>query len=361
MRPVVRAAVTAGAIVVVGILALAARTLTAFGVFTDVKPGFDGVCRAVAVPSGPEDIAIDRQSGLAFISVFDRRAAAAKHWSAQDGIYVLNLNAAAPPLRLAGVPKDFHPHGISLYRDPAGLVLMAINHRADGSNAVDMFDVKFDGATASLVETGSIEGGELVSPNAIAALDRTRFFVTNDHTSRTAFGRMLDDDLILARANVLFFNGMSFRPVANGLNFPSGLAISPDGHYLYVTEAYVRRLDAFTLNPVSGGLTDAGTLSIPSDLDNLRFDDAGRLWVGSHPKAFAMASFRADSARPAPSEIFAVTLAKGAPQSATPVFADDGTKIGGSSVAAVLGHRLLIGSPLDRKILDCTMTNEKGA
>ena len=50
-----------------------------------------------------------------------------------------------------------------------------------------------------------------------------------------------------------------------------------------------------------------------------------------------------------------MTLSGGIPQSATPVFTDDGKKIGGSSVAAVDGQRILIGSPLDDHILDCRL------
>jgi hypothetical protein len=68
-----------------------------------------------------------------------------------------------------------------------------------------------------------------------------------------------------------------------------------------------------------------------------------------------MGTFFANPAEPLPSEIFRVTLNEGIPQAATPVYADQGRAIGGASVAAVLGQRLLIGSPLDDKILDCTM------
>jgi len=68
-----------------------------------------------------------------------------------------------------------------------------------------------------------------------------------------------------------------------------------------------------------------------------------------------MRAFFSDPAKPAPSEIFRVGLSDGVPQSATAVYSDLGQGIGGARVAAVLGDRLLIGSPLDAKILDCTM------
>jgi arylesterase/paraoxonase len=357
MRPAARAAITAGAMVVVAALALTFRSLNAFGVFTDVVPGFAGTCSAVTGVIGPEDIAIDEKSGVAFISALDRRAKAAHGKpNPQDGLYALPLKGTAHLTKLAGTPADFHPHGISLVRTPdGGLTLMAINHRSDGTHSIDMFDVTVADGAVKLAETGSIQSGELISPNAIAALDRGRFYVTNDHTSKTPFGRTLDDDLVLTRANVLYFDGMVFRAAAAGLAFPSGAALSADGKYLYITESYNRRLTTYERQPLSGTLEAVNTLAIPSNLDNVRFDDAGHLWIGTHPKAFAMAAYRTDGSKPAPSEIFKVTLSNGIPQAAIAVYTNLGNEIGASSVAAVTGHRLLIGSPYDNHILDCTM------
>lgn len=114
-------------------------------------------------------------------------------------------------------------------------------------------------------------------------------------------------------------------------------------------------MTAYNRQPLSGSLDEAGSAAIPANVDNLRLDATGQLWVGARPKALAMAAFRADPHQPAPSEIFRITLADGIPQGATAVYTDLGTGIGGSSVAAVTGHRLLIGAPLDNHILDCTM------
>jgi arylesterase / paraoxonase len=357
MRPAYRVSITAGSIALVAILALAFRTLNASGVFTDIVPGFAGTCRAIPGITGAEDIAIDERSGFAFVSAMDRRAQKQGKPAPQDGLYAMALTGDARLTKIAGTPADFHPHGISLYRAPDGsLTLMAINHRRDGTSSVDIFDVVTKpGQPVAAKEIGSIQGGQLVSPNAVAALDRDRFYVVNDHTSTTALGRMLDDDLVMPRANALYFNGMTFQVVADQLVFPGGVVLSPDGKYLYVTESYNRRLTTFERQPISGRLDVVSTLAIPSNLDNLRMDASGNLWLGSHPKAFAMAAYRSDPSRPAPSEVFKITLANGIPQAAAAIYTNLGDQIGASSVAAVTGHRLLIGSLLDTKILDCTM------
>ena len=354
MRPIVRAAVTAGAVLAAVAIGVVVRSLNAYGVFTDVTPGFAGQCTAIRGVEGPEDIAIDRTSGLAFISAMDRRAFRAGRASAQDGIYVLPLNGSARLTKLSGTPPDFHPHGITLVRDAGGLVLVAIGHRKDGSSNVEIFEIPA-GGPPRLAEIGDVESRELSNPNAIVALDRERFYVANDHGSTTAFGRTLEDLLVLPRADIVYFDGMVFRVVAQHLAYASGLALSPDGRFLYATETNARRLDTFSRQPVSGALDQSSTLDIPSGVDNLRVDDKGNLWIGSHPKGLAMAAFRGDPTKPAPSEVFEATLASGIPQSATPVFVDDGKKIGGSSVAAVSGNRMLIGAPLDDHILDCRL------
>ncbi|MBL6852089.1 MAG: SMP-30/gluconolactonase/LRE family protein [Alphaproteobacteria bacterium] len=357
MKPVARAAITAGSVVLVGLLALGARTLTAYGVFTDVTPEFAGTCKPIPTANGPEDIAIDEPSGLVFISALDRRAKVAGHPSKHDGLYVFKLADATPhPVKLAGTPSDFHPHGISLVRTPdGGLTLMAINHLSDGTHSIEIFDVAVKNGEAKLTSVGNIAGEQLVSPNAIAALDRDRFYVVNDHGSTTDLGRSLDDYFVLPRANVLYFNGTLFREVARGLAFPSGVVLSPDQKFLYVGEAWNRRVTAFNRQPLSGTLDEAGSVAIPANVDNLRMDAKGQLWAGARPKALAQAAFRADPNQPAPSQVFRIALANGIPQSATAVYTDLGHGIGGASVGAVSGHRMFIGSPLDNHILDCTM------
>ncbi|HKB96565.1 MAG TPA: hypothetical protein VKB94_06915, partial [Rhizomicrobium sp.] len=54
------------------------------------------------------------------------------------------------------------------------------------------------------------------------------------------------------------------------------------------------------------------------------------------------------------SQIFRVSLASGVPQQATQIYGDDGNQIAAAGTAASIGKRLLIGSSLDGKLLDCT-------
>ncbi|MBU6299211.1 MAG: hypothetical protein KGJ79_02360 [Alphaproteobacteria bacterium] len=357
INPWIRVAVTAGAVATVAVLAGAYRLLESHGAFTSVTPGFGGTCEAVRGVTGPEDIAVDRQDRIAFVSATDRPARARGTPSPQDGLYAYDyLQPGARLVKLAGTPVDFHPYGISLYRAPNGsLTLMAINHRLSGANTVDVFVAAAAGGTAKLAEVGSIGSGMLVSPNAVAAVDQDRFYVVNDHTGTTALGRWLDDNLALTRADVLYFDGVKFNVAATGLDFPNGAALSADGRYLYVTEAYARQLLTFERNPFSGRIRQVNALTIPSNLDNVRVAADGSVWIGSQPDGFKMAAYRGDPAKPAPSEIFRVGVKDGIPQSAAPVYTNMGEQIGGSSVGVTADGHLLIGSPIDTKILNCKL------
>lgn len=352
-----RIAATAGAVVLVAMLTGTFRMLESHGAFTEIKPGFAGTCRAIGGMIGPEDIAIDTKDKIAFVSATDRPARSAHTPSPKDGLYsYAYLQPGAKLVKLAGAPADFHPHGISLYRAPDGsLTLMAINHRLNGTNSVDIFTVDVADGTAVLKEVGSIQGGLLTSPNDVAAVDQDRFYVVNDHTSKTTFGRWLDDNLVLPRTNIVYFNGVTFKVVADGLNFPNGAALSKDGRHLYVPESYARTLLTFERNPFSGQLTEVGALPIASGLDNADIAADGSIWIGSHPDGFAMAAYREDPSKPAPSEVFKVPVKGGIPQDAIVVYANMGGQIGASSVGAVSDGHLLIGSPFDRKILDCRL------
>ena len=355
--PWIRIGATAVAVVLVAVLTGTFRLLESHGAFTQIVPGFAGTCRAVGGMVGPEDIAIDAKDKLAFVSATNRPARSAHKPSPKDGLYTYAyLEPGATLVKLSGTPKDFHPHGISLVRAAdGGLTLMAINHRLDGTNSVDIFAVTVASGAAALKEVGSIGGGLLVSPNDITAVDQDRFYVVNDHTSKTQLGRWLDDNLVLPRTNILYFDGISFKVAAEGLNFPNGAALSHDGRYLYVPESYPRTLLTFERNIFSGQLKQVDALPIASDLDNADVAADGSIWIGSHPDAFAMATYRENPSKPAPSEVFKVSVHNGAPQTATLVYANMGGQIGASSVGAVSDGHLLIGSPFDSKILDCKL------
>lgn len=347
-NPWLRMALTAGSVVIVLLVAASWRFLASHGVFTPVKAVSSGDCRAIAGLNGPGDIAVDAADKLAFIAVAGRTP------SQKDGLYTYAYGkGGAVPVKAAGQSGDFHPVAISLVRDGGVTMLMAINRRSTGDYAVDVFEVQVQNGAIKLSEVGAVSGDLLADPADIAAVDRARFYIVNRHGTRTALGRWLDDAFGLPRAEVIYFDGARFLPVAKQLVEPSGVAVSAGGSHVYVTENAGRMVLAFTRNPFSGQLQNAGSLAIDSGLEKVDVGPDGGLWIAAQPKAFAVGDFRRDPSKPAPSQVFRVTIEAGKPQSAMLMLS--GKQIGAATAAAVADHTLLVGSTLDDKMLACNL------
>jgi len=71
--------------------------------------------------------------------------------------------------------------------------------------------------------------------------------------------------------------------VADGLAFPNGLAVSPDGRRLFLAESDTNRLLCFEVGP-GGALAGKRTIiEFPNyTLDGIMFDEAGRLWIARY-------------------------------------------------------------------------------
>jgi hypothetical protein len=312
----------------------------AFNSFETISPG---ICRAIGAGiHGPEDFEIDAPHNAILVSSINRQTSPANS-DPHDGLYQLKLNdPTAPPVKLAGTPLDFHPLGISLYRDAAGgETLMVIDHKPSGRQMIEIYGLSFDGETAKLSQQSAIQSGSLVGPTDLAAIAPDRFYVTNDHTTKGVLGRFAEDYLLWPHADVLAYNGMGFHIGAQRIALPSGVLAM--GDYLYVTATNERRLLAFSRQDFTGDLTQIGSLSIPARLDNISMDGAGDLIIAGQGK-------------PGWAQVFRVHLnAEGVPQSYDTIFSDDDHALNGASSAMLYGGHLYIGSARDSKMLDCVM------
>jgi len=337
-------------LIVIALLGLAffiGRVLWANGVFSSAAGGFLGSCKTLASLPGVEDIEI--ANGVTFVSV-----ASARGPDARDGLYVLADDGKLT--RLAGAPKDFHPRGIGTYRSPdgSGIFLMAINRRSSGRFSVDSFEVTNSKTNPALVAQGTIEGGLLTNPQDVAVAGPGAFYVSND-SAKQGIVRLLASWGVLPGSDILYFNGMMFKPVVQDLYDVRGLLLAPDGNHVLVASLTARSLKSFSRDPFSGNLTEGGSLTLPAAPEKLSLETGGDVLVAGHANLPRWRDFAADPAKRAPSQIFRVSLLNGEPQEASPLYGNDGSEIAAASIGAAVGKRLLIGSSLDRKLLDCTV------
>lgn len=326
--------------------------LEAAGVFLNIEPKALA-CKPITGIVGVEDLTIDQEAKVAFLSGYDRRAAF-KGENPAGAIWILDLNAPnALPIDVSAglVATGFQPHGISLYRAADGKkTLFVINH-ANKRQTVEAFDV--NGAT--LTHRGTVTGPELVSPNDIVGVGPDSFYVTNDHANaQGSWMRTAEDYLRLKMTTVQFYDGANFSPALSGIGGSNGINVSADGLSLYLSAASERTVHVYDRDPATNALTERAAVPVPGFADNIEVLADGNLLLGLHSKIFDLLGHVSDPTKLAPSHIMRL-VASGKGFTPETIYYNLGDEISGASVGASIDGRLLIGAIFEPKILDCTL------
>jgi arylesterase/paraoxonase len=346
------------AAVVLAVIALLAVSfvMNRAGQFKALEPIELPDCRAVAGAPGAEDITIDRSSGTAYLSSFDRRAAQAGE-PRQGAIFAYDLGApdAAPRLLTADFAGVLYPHGLSLWSGDEGTFLHVVNHPPAG-HAVEIFELRSD----RLEHRETVRGDLLVSPNDVLAVGPRRFYVTNDHGHVAGIGRMLEEYLQRAESNVVYFDGEAWSVAATGIAYANGINGSSDGLAVYVAGTTRGRLHVFTRDASTGALDAVEVIELGTGVDNIEVDRHGMLWLGAHPKLLSFVAHARDPAKRSPSQVLWVDPDQAIDPPVRDVYLSLGGELSGSSVAAPFGSRVLIGSVFEPHFLDCERVADGG-
>lgn len=342
-----------GALFLVVLIALGAWVyffLQAAGAFTTIAPKVAGACKAVTGVVGVEDLTIDPQTKMAWLSGYDRRAGAGAR-VARGAIWSYDLNTPDPaPVDATAslAPGGFSPHGISLWRGADGrAVLFAINH-AGGANTIEIFDV----AGAALVHRRTVSGPELVSPNDVVGVGADAFYVTNDHANADGWRRTAEDYLRLRETKVYYYDGQAFTQALAGIGGANGIAVSADGKSLYMSAASERTVYVYDRDLQSNALTQRAKVAVPGFADNIEVLANGDLLLGLHTKVLQLLAHFGDASKHSPSHVMRLKR-DGAGFTPETIYYNDGAEISGVSVGASMDKRLLIGAIFEPKILDC--------
>jgi arylesterase / paraoxonase len=330
------------------------------GVFKSIEPHFDGRIEKIVLPiAGAEDITIDQHTGIAFISADDRRANIKQSGSVQGGIFIMRLNDSIPQLQniTPSHLDDFHPHGISLWREADGRVfLFVINHKQkDPAHVVERFEWRND----SLFHLESIADSLLMtSPNDMVAVGERSFYVSNDHYyAKGGIGRTLEDYLQRAIAYVNYYDGKSFKKATEGIAYPNGMALSPDQSQIFVAATTGRKLIVYDRDLNNGDLNYKYELALQTGADNIETDAQGNLWIGSHPQLLKFAGHVGNPKKFSPSQVLKLSPDASGKFQTKEIFLNDGFDYSGSSVAAVYKDIILIGSVFEDSILFCKLSS----
>lgn len=331
---------------------------------------------------GAEDIALDREAGVAYVSAYDR-------WAVEDalsdgaeaipqgGLYAVplgDLRSAGASLAVRDLARDFkrswdfRPHGIALFVEAAGArYLFAVNRvyrrAADGDWVMRPRIERFRLADGALSHLGSGEDASLCTPNDLAAASPSRVLVSNDHGACGGWGRFWENVTGRRGAQVwqvVFGDGEGEAArvslAAGGIGFANGLALGGgDDPRLYVAATREQAIRVYRLGDLDAGLPTEPVAVYPVEggPDNLTWAADGRLIAALHPSLFRLGLYRHRwfGVGHAPSTIVALDPASGA---AHPLYADEsGEAFPAATVAAHWDGLLVLGAVAAPGLLVC--------
>jgi len=351
-------------VIVIALVLFLIKTLYNAGQFKSIESRCACECTPVKLAC-PEDIDVDYETGMAFISSSDRRAAM-RGEKTQGGIYGYSLIAKNP--RLINLTEDFkdqlNPHGINLYISPEGLrLLYVINmghdahfHDTTEGSKIEIFEYR----GGKLHHRETITGDMITTPNDILGVGSRQFYLTNDHGATTPLGKKLEAYLQLAISNIVFYDGTAFKKAADDLAYANGLALSDDGNTVYATATVGNNLRVYKRDSETGILEEINDIDLDTGVDNIDVDSEGNIWAGCLPKLLSFVEYSKDPTNPAkvaPSQVLKIIPSEKG-YTVREIYLNTGEEISGCSSAARFRNRLLIGASYDDHFLDCMLQDE---
>ena len=192
-------------------------------------------------------------------------------------------------------------------------------------------------------------------PNDVVAVAKNKFYVTNDHGSPKGLMRTLEEYLQIPRSYLLYFDGVAFSKVLEGIKYGNGVNISRNGQKIFLATTTGRTLLTFDRDRETGKLELADELNLKSGIDNISVDEDGNLWIGAHPKMLAFVGHAKDPHNPSPSQVLKLTPDGNGSYSVREIYLDDGNQLSGSSVAVHYKNELFVGAVFESKLLRATI------
>jgi len=317
------------------------------GYFREVLPYTGSAITQKIMLAGVEDMAYDKYGQFLILSADDR--AARRDGNPQQGhLYYLDLkDSVLQPIQLTTkLNFPFYPHGISLRQLTDSIYrVWAINH-VGKAHSIEVFELK----GKRLRHEQTIRSSFLISPNDLVALDEDRFYCTNDHGYSSKMGVLAENYLGLRASNVVYYNGSSFKVVADGIAYANGIAYDAINSQIYVASprdfSIIEYAIDLNFNLQRTSIIDAGT-----GVDNIEFDQEGNLWVGCHPNLLRYNAYAQGKISKAPSEIIKVKREGKNKFQLSSVFLDDGSLMSGATVAIPVDKKLFAGNVMDKHFL----------
>lgn len=317
------------------------------GFFRKVEKSFTGTIEKKIELPGVEDMQISYEDNFILISSDDR--AGRRDGNKENGhLYLMDLtNTMFQPIQLTtDLEIPFYPHGISMIRIAENRhKVYAINH-VDGNHSIEVFDLQDERLTH--IET--LQHNSMISPNDIVAIDKERFYFTNDHGFSEGLGKLGEEYLGWAVSNVVYFDGSEYREVADGIAYANGINLDFNRSLLFVASPRDFLVKVFHIKE-DGDLDFIEDVDCGTGVDNIEFTPEGKMLIGCHPNLLAFTAYAKGNKPISPSEIISIDYRDKGDYSKETVFLDDGEQMSASTVAVEYKDLIFVGNVMDSHFL----------
>ncbi|QGZ94935.1 SMP-30/gluconolactonase/LRE family protein [Terricaulis silvestris] len=306
-----------------------------FGQFEHIPADTRFACQRISGMPPSAKAAVDwdlRRAFLPAANFFDTTAD-----PRQNGIYLLDLETLVAR-NVTPADVTMKPLSASLYVGPDGSRrLFVLDVTADGPLVV-IFDVDEAGGLSLVDRVG---GPELFAADDLVAVGPRQFYYVNS-SRMTGFDSPQNRWRILlgldASGTVLFYDGAQFQTLATEVTYPNGVAISPNGEEVYITQTYPMRVAIFDRDAATNGLTFREYVPVPGAPDKVFVAPDGAVFVTALPHMLSNLEYVLKPNQPrAPAQIVRLNPAGASPR-VERVWSDDGQMITSVTSGAPYAH-----------------------
>lgn len=307
----------------------------------------------IYIGPGTEDIVLDTLNGQQrlLVSCSQRR----KDLPAFGEIVALNVkDNSKDTLTRTGEPAglSFHPHGIDLVKGTDGTpLLFVVNHEdtPEGKrNSIIVYEVK--GKT--LVFKKQQTDKTIVSPNDVAGLPDGGFYATNDSKrSKMGFGWLMEKLFKVRTSRIVYCtaDGKCINANDKKLAYANGILIVND--LVYVAATQKKTLAEYRIQ-ADGTIQYQRNVVKLNGLDNISQVNSDHVIIAAHPKPGKFLKHAGNAEKLSPGVVYLIKLDNGKTEE---LFANDGSKISGNSVAVAFGQSFYIGQVFEDWVLKVTI------
>jgi hypothetical protein len=266
---------------------------------------------------------------------------------------------------------DFRPLGVSATTTRDGTIRVFVANQAKAGPRIEVLDLDLELSSAEARHVATIQHPLIYSPNSVAAVNATGFFVSNDFyfaRGKNLLGAAAEMITAAPGGSLVY---VSMEPEVKAtraarLALANGLAVDTRNHRVWAVST-TKGVYSFTYNPSDPSQVVPEQFVRTASLgDNVVLSADGEVYVSGQTNLRALMASVGDAAAPKPPSLVARLVPKGKGADVAnaalrkeewrweSVFEDDGSFYGGVSSAAVLeGGAFVASSLVEKGVLVC--------